>query len=46
MSGTQVDNNDQKPNELLIVVAVASGGRVHERVDSVPVDEIQGGGLR
>jgi hypothetical protein len=35
-----------KPDELLIAVAVASGGRVHERVGGVRADEIQGGGLR
>jgi Protein of unknown function (DUF1185). len=35
-----------KPDEILIVVAVATGGRVHERVGGVKVDEIQGGGLR
>lgn len=35
-----------KPDELLIAVAVASGGRIHERVGGVRVDEIQGGGLR
>lgn len=35
-----------RPSELLIAVAVASGGRIHERVGGVRVDEIQGGGLR
>lgn len=35
-----------KPDELLVAVAVASGGRPHERVGGVRVDEIQGGGLR
>lgn len=34
-----------RPAELLIAVAVASGGRVHERVGGIRVDEIQGGGL-
>lgn len=34
------------PDEILIAVAVASGGRVHERVGGVRADQIQGGGLR
>ncbi len=35
-----------RPGELLIAVAVATGGRVHERVGGIRADEIQGGGLR
>jgi hypothetical protein len=35
-----------KPDELLVVVAVATGGRPHERVGGLRVDEIAGGGLR
>lgn len=34
-----------RPRELLIAVAVSSGGRVHERVGGLRADEIQGGGL-
>lgn len=35
-----------KPNEILIVVGVATGGRPHSRVGGVKAGEIQGGGLR
>lgn len=35
-----------RPDELLIAVAVATGGRPHERVGGVKATEIQGGGLR
>jgi len=35
-----------RPDELLIAVAVATGGRPHERVGGVKASEIQGGGLR
>lgn len=35
-----------RPNELFIVVAVATGGRVHQRVGGISPDEIAGGGLR
>jgi hypothetical protein len=35
-----------RPNELFIVVAVATGGRVHERVGGLTASEITGGGLR
>jgi hypothetical protein len=35
-----------KPDEILVAVAVATGGRVHERVGGVKASEIQGGGLR
>lgn len=35
-----------KPNEILIGIAVATGGRLHERVGGVKPDEIEGGGLR
>lgn len=35
-----------KPDELLVVVAVSTGPRVHERVGGVKADEISGGGLR
>lgn len=35
-----------RPDELLIAVAVATGGRPHERVGGVRGDAIQGGGLR
>lgn len=35
-----------KPNEILIAIAVATGGRPHERVGGVKATEIRGGGLR
>lgn len=35
-----------RPDELLIVVAVATGGRVHERSGGLNATEITGGGLR
>ena len=35
-----------RPDELLIVVAVATGGRPHHRVGGLRADEITGGGLR
>jgi hypothetical protein len=35
-----------RPDEILVLVAVASGGRPHERVGGVKATEIQGGGLR
>lgn len=35
-----------RPDELLIVVAVATGGRVHERSGGLKPSEITGGGLR
>jgi len=35
-----------RPDELLIVVGVASGGRVHERSGGLKASEIAGGGLR
>jgi hypothetical protein len=35
-----------RPNELFVVVAVATGGRVHERVGGLKSSEISGGGLR
>jgi hypothetical protein len=35
-----------RPDELLIVVAVATGGRVHERSGGIKASEITGGGLR
>lgn len=35
-----------RPNEILIVVGVATSGRPHERVGGVKASEIQGGGLR
>jgi hypothetical protein len=35
-----------RPDELFIVVAVATGGRVHHRVGGLAAADIQGGGLR
>ena len=35
-----------KPDELFVVVAVATGPRVHERVGGLAASEISGGGLR
>jgi hypothetical protein len=35
-----------RPGELLIVAAVATGGRVHHRVGGLAAADIQGGGLR
>jgi hypothetical protein len=35
-----------RPDELLIVVGVATGGRVHERSGGLKASEITGGGLR
>ncbi|KTS05708.1 amino acid synthesis family protein [Microbacterium testaceum] len=35
-----------KPDELFVVVGVASGPRPHERVGGLRADEITGGGLR
>lgn len=35
-----------KPDELLVVVAVATGGRPHERVGGLRAADIAGGGLR
>lgn len=35
-----------KPDEILIAISVATGGRLHERVGGVRPEEIQGGGLR
>lgn len=35
-----------RPDELLIAVAVATGGRVHERSGGLTAAEITGGGLR
>lgn len=35
-----------KPDELFVVVGVASGPRLHERVGGLRADEIAGGGLR
>jgi hypothetical protein len=34
-----------RPDELLIVVAVATGGRPHHRVGGLRAEDIQGGGL-
>jgi hypothetical protein len=33
-------------DEMMVVVAVASGGRLHERVGGIRPEQIQGGGLR
>ncbi len=33
-------------DEIMVVVAVASGGRLHERVGGIRPEDIQGGGLR
>lgn len=35
-----------RPDELFVVVGVATGGRPHHRVGGIAADEITGGGLR
>jgi hypothetical protein len=35
-----------RPDELFIVAAVATGGRIHDRVGGLAAADIQGGGLR